>query len=110
MANGGFRKDSQKIVQLPIVSSEGVQMIKEANTGMPTLKLFKIYANRCELNVGDRVISDTTVGKDFTTREPLHAGCAGVVEAVNWSAEDHAYFVWVRPSRSARAEHGSGAV
>jgi len=79
------------------------------NTDTPTLKLFKIYASRCQLNVGDRVLSDTTVGQDFTTREPMHAGCAGVVEAVNWSAEDHAYFVWVRPSPSSGAEHSSGA-
>jgi len=85
-------------------------MIKEANTGMPILKPLKVYASRSELNVGDRVNSDTTVGKDFTTREPLHAGCAGVVEAVNWSAEDHAYFVWVRPSQSAGAERSSDAV
>jgi hypothetical protein len=102
--------DSRKAVQLQLVSSEGVQMKREANTGMPAVKLIKICAGHCEVSVGDRVISDTTVGRDFTTREPLHAGCAGVVEAVNWSAEDHAYFVWVRPSQSSGAEHGSGAI
>jgi hypothetical protein len=84
-------------------------MRKEANTDIPTLKLFKIHASRRELNVGDRVISETTVGQDSTTREPLHAGCAGVVEAVNWRAEDHAYFVWVRPSQSSGLELGPSA-
>ena len=85
-------------------------MNKEARAVVPTLKLFKIYAGRCDLNVADQVISHTTVGKDFSTREPVHAGCAGVVEAVNWSADDHAFFVWVRPSQSSGAEHGPGAL
>jgi hypothetical protein len=81
-------------------------MKKVANTDIPTLKLFKIHASRCEFNVGDRVISETTVGQDSTTRKPLHAGCAGVVEAVNWGAEDHAYFVWARWSQSSGGELG----
>jgi hypothetical protein len=67
---------------------------------LPTFKLFKIDAGRCNLKVGDHVVSETTVSKDFTSRELVQAGCNGVVEAVNWSADDHALFVWVRPSQS----------
>ncbi|MGD8243862.1 MAG: hypothetical protein PVI63_01565 [Anaerolineae bacterium] len=75
-------------------------MNQESKTTEPTAKLFKVAASGCKLRVGDPVISDTTVGHDFATRESLQAGCNGVVEAVNWSADEHALFVWVRPSRS----------
>lgn len=75
-------------------------MEKKLQTMLPTLKLFKIAASCCNLRVGDHVISETTVGEDFTTREPVQVGCRGVVEAVNWSADDHAVFVWVRPCQA----------
>jgi hypothetical protein len=74
-------------------------MKTELKVEVPTLKMFKIDASRCDLRVGDHVISETTVGEDFATRELVRAECSGVVEAVNWSADDHALFVWVRPSR-----------
>ena len=85
-------------------------MKQEARVAVPPLKLVKTRAGRCDLNVADQVISDTTVGNDFSTREPVHAGCAGVVEAVNWSADGHAFSVWVRPCQSSGAEHGPGAL
>lgn len=62
----------------------------------PKLKLFKVNADECNLRVGDHVITQTTVGRDFSTGEVLAAGCNGVVEMVNWSADDDALFVWVR--------------
>jgi hypothetical protein len=73
-------------------------MNQQSKTTQPTAKLFKIAATGCNLRVGDHVISGTRVGDDFTTCEPLRAGCNGVVEAVSWSADEHALFVWVRPS------------
>jgi len=85
-------------------------MKQEARASVSTLKLLKNCAGRCDLNVGDQVISDTTVGKDLSTREPVHAGCAGLVEAVSRSADDHAFFVWVRPSQSSGAACGPGAL
>lgn len=61
-------------------------------------KLFKVDVNQCKLRVGDHVVAKTTVGKDFATGDTLQAGCNGVVEAVNWSADEGALFVWMHVS------------
>jgi hypothetical protein len=69
----------------------------------PELKLFKVNASQCNVAVGDHVVAETPVGRDFTTGDELQAGCLGVVEAVNWSADEHALFVWVRLSKNGQA-------
>jgi hypothetical protein len=73
-------------------------MNRRLQAAFPAHKLFKIDASNCNLRVGDHVIAETTVGRDFRSGGALKAGCRGVVEAVNWSADDHALFVWVRVS------------
>jgi hypothetical protein len=78
-------------------------MNKRSKAALPELKLFKVNASQCNLGVGDHVIAKTTVGKDFVTGHALLAGCNGVVEAVNWSADEHALFVWVRVANDRRA-------
>lgn len=61
-------------------------------------RLFKVHASQCDTRVGDQITGDTKVGHAFASGEALWAGCNGVVEAVNWSADEHALFVWVRVS------------
>lgn len=78
----------------------GLCMNRTSKVALPEFKLFKVGASQCNLAVGDHVIAETTVGNDFTTGEALRAGCKGVVESVNWSADEHAFFVWVRVSRN----------
>jgi hypothetical protein len=76
--------------------TKSARVKRRIDVGSPQLKLFKVSADQCNLRAGDHVIAQTTVGRDFTTGEALQAGCNGVVDAVNWSADDHALFVWVR--------------
>lgn len=80
------------------MSKGGLPVNTKSKAALPELKLFKVKANQCDLGVGDHVIAETTVGHDFSTGAALQAGCNGVVEAVNWSADEHALFVWVRVS------------
>ncbi len=94
------------------MSVGGLRMRRTSKAALPELKLFKINASQCNLSVGDHVIAKTTVGQDFTTGEALQAGCKGVVEAVNWSADEHALFVWVRVSNDRQTitrPHRSGS-
>lgn len=67
---------------------------------VPEHKLFKVSASACNLRVGDHVIEETTVGLDYASRQPVRAGCRGMVKAVNWGADEHALFVWVRVDRT----------
>jgi hypothetical protein len=70
----------------------------QPGSAVPRHRLFKIRANDCNVRAGEHVVAETTVGYDFVTGEALSAGCRGVVEAVNWSTNDCALFVWVRMS------------
>ena len=85
------------------MSVGGLSMNKRSKAALPELKLFKVNASQCNLNVGDHVIAQTAVGSDFATGDTLQAGCNGVVEAVNWSADEHALFVWVRVAKKKQA-------
>lgn len=78
---------------------------RKSSVALPELKLFKVRADHCHLSVGEHVIAMTTVGRDFATGKALQAGCNGVVEAVNWSADEHALFVWVRRQRNRDHAH-----
>jgi len=75
---------------------------KKRKVTLPQHKLFKVSANCCNVRVGDHVVATTTVGTDFTTGQDVEAGCNGMVEAVNRSADEHALFVWVRVSQGQR--------
>jgi hypothetical protein len=77
-------------------------MNRQLGATVPEHKLFKVSANDCNIRVGDHVIAETTVGQAFASGEALQAGCNGVVEAVNWSTDEHALFVWVRVLENGR--------
>ena len=67
-----------------------------SKVSVPQHRLYKVSADACNLRVGDHVIEETTVGEDFSTGLPVQAGCRGMVTAVDWSADEHALFVWVQ--------------
>lgn len=80
------------------MSMERVCANRQQTAAFPRHRLFKIRANDCNVRAGEHVVAETTVGYDFVTGEALSAGCRGVVEAVNWSTDGCALFVWVRMS------------
>ena len=58
-------------------------------------KLFRVQVDHCHLSAGNHVIPDTTLGQDFGTEEWVQARCNGVVEAIRWSKDEQALFVWI---------------
>lgn len=74
-------------------------------SGLEERRLFKVHADQCSLRVGDHVIAETSVGRDFASGKTLQAECRGLVEAVNWSPDDYALFIWIRVSDAMPAEN-----
>jgi len=65
----------------------------------PDLVFYKIDASQCDLQIGDRVTPQTTIGRDWRSKQTVRAGRRGRVESIAFTGAEHALIIAIRPTR-----------
>lgn len=60
-----------------------------------TFRKFEVDASQCGLQIGDIVVPETVVGRDYRTEKPVPAGIFGQVATIYFNPAHHSLMIMI---------------